>query len=328
MSDTRMTDAKILERVPNLSALIVGDICLDRWCHYDPALSEASRETGIPRTAVISTEVTPGGAGTIANNLAALRCGRVSLLGALGDDGHGFELMRSLNARGISTEYVYKSSNIPTFTYTKLINAQTGVEDLPRVDYVQPPPPPAEIQRHVLNTLQAVFDNFNIIFIADQAETGQGGLITDAVRNMVEELAQVYSDKIFIADSRTRVADFRRVIVKPNQQEAEEASMKLIGRIDYPEMRRKLRAPMLLVTHGAAGVSIYRPDCVQEIQTTPVENPVDICGAGDSFSAGFGLALAVTGDPARAAEFGNKVASITIMKVGTGTASPDEILRK
>jgi hypothetical protein len=25
--------------IPNLSALVVGDICLDRWCIYDPATS-------------------------------------------------------------------------------------------------------------------------------------------------------------------------------------------------------------------------------------------------------------------------------------------------
>jgi sugar/nucleoside kinase (ribokinase family) len=53
---------------------------------------------------------------------------------------------------------------------------------------------------------------------------------------------------------------------------------------------------------------------------------VDICGAGDSFSAGASLALAVTESPIEAARFGNLVASITIMKKGTGTASPQEIL--
>jgi sugar/nucleoside kinase (ribokinase family) len=57
-----------------------------------------------------------------------------------------------------------------------------------------------------------------------------------------------------------------------------------------------------------------------------VEHPVDICGAGDSFSAGAALALKVTGDPLAAIRFGNLVASITIMKKGTGTASPEEVL--
>ena len=38
------------------------------------------------------------------------------------------------------------------------------------------------------------------------------------------------------------------------------------------------------------------------------------------------MALAVTGSPEEAARFGNLVASITIMKRGTGTASPAELL--
>jgi sugar/nucleoside kinase (ribokinase family) len=62
------------------------------------------------------------------------------------------------------------------------------------------------------------------------------------------------------------------------------------------------------------------------VRTRPVENPVDICGAGDSFAAGFTVAYAATRDAARAATFGNQVASITIMKPGTGTASPEELL--
>ena len=62
------------------------------------------------------------------------------------------------------------------------------------------------------------------------------------------------------------------------------------------------------------------------VATEPREHPVDICGAGDSFSAGAALTLKVTGDPVQAAKFGNRVASITIMKKGTGTASPFEIL--
>src|SRR5215472_7179783 len=94
----------ILEKAPQLAALIVGDVCLDRWCRYDPLLAEPSRETGIPRTAVTSTEVTPGAAGTVANNLAALRVGRVSVLGVIGNDGHGYELRVALACRGIESD--------------------------------------------------------------------------------------------------------------------------------------------------------------------------------------------------------------------------------
>ena len=44
-----MNVAPILEGIQRLRVLVVGDICLDRWCSYDPALAEPSRETGIPR---------------------------------------------------------------------------------------------------------------------------------------------------------------------------------------------------------------------------------------------------------------------------------------
>ena len=61
-----MTVPDILTAIRSLRCLVVGDVCLDRWCQYDPALALASAETGIPRTAVVATEVTPGAAGTVA----------------------------------------------------------------------------------------------------------------------------------------------------------------------------------------------------------------------------------------------------------------------
>ena len=59
-----------------------------------------------------------------------------------------------------------------------------------------------------------------------------------------------------------------------------------------------------------------------------VEKPVDICGAGDSFTAGAALTYAMTGSPECAARFGNLTASITIMKKGTGVASRTEVIEK
>jgi len=114
--------------------------------------------------------------------------------------------------------------------------------------------------------------------------------------------------------------------VKPNRQEAEAASMRALGRIDYAELRRRMDARLLVITHGGDGALLIDAQGSVFVPTGRVEHPVDICGAGDSFSAGAALALRVTGDPAAAARFGNLVASITIMKKGTGTASPGELL--
>ena len=80
------------------------------------------------------------------------------------------------------------------------------------------------------------------------------------------------------------------------------------------------------MTHGPRGALVIEEGKETWSKPRPVENPVDICGAGDSFAAGTALALAVTHDAVEAASFGNIVASITVMKKGTGTASPQEIL--
>src|SRR5580693_3282092 len=135
-----MKIAGIFGAFPSRSALVVGDICLDRWCTYDPATADASRETGIPRIGVVATEITPGAGGTIAGNLAELGVGRVSVLGAFGDDGHGYELRQAIESRRISTELLISSDELSTFTYTKLINATSGVEDEPRVDFINTRP--------------------------------------------------------------------------------------------------------------------------------------------------------------------------------------------
>ncbi|HXM43714.1 MAG TPA: PfkB family carbohydrate kinase [Bryobacteraceae bacterium] len=321
-----MTTAEILAQFPKLSALVVGDICLDRWCTYDPAASEPSRETGIPRIGVVHTEVTPGAGGTVANNLVALGAGRVAVLGAIRQDGFGSELVQALEARGVSSELCVRTSAIQTFTYTKAINARTGIEDQPRMDFINITPLPPDVERRILDHFQMAVDSFDVVLIADQAETSQGGVITPAVRELLAELAPQYPERVFFADSRARIHLFRHVILKPNRQEAERACHELFGRMDYPALLRHTQAPLVFVTHGPDGVLVVDKSGEAWVRGRPVASPVDICGAGDSFSAGASLALRVTGSPEEAARFGNLVASITIMKKGTGTASPEEVL--
>jgi rfaE bifunctional protein kinase chain/domain len=321
-----VTAAEILQAIPKLAVLVLGDVCLDRWCTYDPEASEPSRETGIPRTGVVRTEVTPGAAGTVASNLAALGCARAAVLGAIGEDGFGFELVRALDARGIDSSLCERTAARQTFTYTKLINGQTGAEDLPRLDFINTSPLGYETERRILSRLREEIDRFDAVIVSDQAETAQGGVVTPAVRDLVAELAASGRNQTFLVDSRARIHEFRNVIVKPNRQEGEAACRALFGRADYPALRRHVNAPVLMVTHGAGGVMLVDDSGERWVRTKPVARPVDICGAGDSFSAGGTLALAAGATAAEAASFGNLVASITIMKPGTGAATRDEAL--
>ena len=313
-----MTTAEILNEFRRLRVLVVGDVALDRWCRYDPALADPSRETGIPRTAVVSTEVTAGAAGTVANNVAALGA-RVTVLGAIGEDGYGFELARALG----DDHLLVRSAEIATFTYTKLINDRSGEEDLPRVDFVNTRPLPEALDRELVQRLERAVSQYDVILVSDQAETDQGGVVTPRMR-----AALARAGKLAWVDSRRRAELFRGVtVIKPNREEAEAASLRALQRVDYDALRRYTGAKLLIVTHGPEGALIVDGSGARWAHGPRVEKPVDICGAGDSFSAGAALALKVTGDPMEAARIGNLVASITIMKRGTGTASVEEVLR-
>lgn len=324
-----MKTSEILSRFRSLRTLVIGDICLDRWCTYDPDLAEPSRETGLPRVAVVSTETTAGAGGTVANNLAALGAGRVAVLGAIGKDGFGFELKQALLRRRIESNLLVESDLVPTFTYTKLLNHKTGAEDLPRVDFIYTRPLPAEIESQIVQRLNTQAAGYDVIIVADQAETGAGGVVTPRVRDAISELARRHSTKTFWVDSRMRPELFRDVIVKPNEREAAEACQRVFGQLDLNALRVRIGTRPLIVTRGGEGAEIWDENGRSLVPAhRNIPNPVDICGAGDSFTAGGALTFAVTNSAKEAARIGNLAASVTIMKRGTGTATAEEILER
>jgi len=314
---------KILTDIRGVSVLVVGDICLDRWCQYDPDLAEPSRETGLPRIATVHVERTPGAGGTVANNLAALGVGRVTVLGAIGEDSSAHELVDALVKQGIAPDLLVRSSEIHTFTYNKYINRKTGIEDVPRIDLVNTRPLPESAEKELVNRLGEYGPRFDVIIVADQAETNAGGAVTPKLREIMQVLGR---NRVVWVDSRKRIEQFRDVTLKPNEDEANEACERIGAPGDYGKLLEVTQAPWLIVTHGGEGASVLNRDGKHQVPGKRIANPVDICGAGDSFSAGGAVTLAVTGDAVQAARFGNLVASITVMQAGTGTASPEQVL--
>ncbi len=323
-----MNCAAMLQDFRDAKVLVVGDICLDRWCHYEPREAEPSRETGIPRIGIIRSEVTPGAGGTVANNLASLGAGHVAVLGAIGQDGFGFELERALATRNIDYHMLVASPKIQTFTYSKIINEETGLEDRPRVDFINTRRLPEEVEDQLIVNFHSNYQRFDVIIVADQAETTLGGVISDAFREVIVDVAERNPEKIVLVDSRYRIERFRNAIAKPNLLEANTACQQLFGNIDYKRLRATIGPRPMVVTQAADGVLLVTEEGEKQFPAIPVTDPIDTCGAGDGFAAGLALALRATGDYETAVRFGNLVASITIMKKGTGTATPEEILEK
>lgn len=322
-----MTVAEILAALPGLSALVVGDVCLDRWCRYEPGFDEPSRETGIPRVAVVEVERTPGAAGTVASNLVALGAGRVAVVGVAGCDGHAHELRLALESRGIDASGLVTDPHSLTFTYTKLINARTGIEDLPRIDYVNSSDLAPSIEQEVVARFEESARGADVIVVSDQMELDSGGVVGAGLREAIAAFAGKHSEKVIWVDSRARPERFRGVLVKVNEDEAAAACRRLGIATNYQALRRHIGHGTLILTKGSGGAVVVTENGEQPVPTRPVENVVDICGAGDSFNAGASLALRLTRDAVAAARFGSLVASITVTKPGTGTASPAEVLR-
>src|SRR6516165_8142773 len=108
---TQASLQRILEAIPRLTLGVVGDLFLDRYLDIDPALTEPSLETGLDAYQVIRVRPSPGAAGTVINNLAALGVGRIEVISVIGDDGEGYELCQALGALGpVRAENVFSSA--------------------------------------------------------------------------------------------------------------------------------------------------------------------------------------------------------------------------
>jgi sugar/nucleoside kinase (ribokinase family) len=91
----------------------------------------------------------------------------------------------------------------------------------------------------------------------------------------------------------------------------------------------RVTASTVICTRGDLGTVVARGSDAGQwapVPTYPVSGPIDICGAGDSCSAGIACAMVSGATHEQAAAFGNLVASITIQQIGvTGTASPGQV---
>ncbi|MDE0101046.1 MAG: PfkB family carbohydrate kinase [Bryobacterales bacterium] len=321
-----MTPEGVLDAAVGIRVLVVGDICLDRWCWYDPELSEPSRETGIPRRAVVASKCTPGAGGTVASNLCALGVGQVTVLGTVGTGGAGHDLQAALACRGIDAGQLIADRRVVTFTYTKLINAASGQEDEPRVDFVNTTALPESLQRRLIDRFSALVESYDAVIVADQAETPEGGSITSEVRDEICRAAGSHRATKFLGDSRSRVELFRNCTMTPNEEEAAAGSQRAFGDVDYGRLQGLIGGPVLVVTAGSRGAWLVEGGVSHLLPPAPAKQVVDVCGAGDSLTAGMALALAAGAGPDAALQFGMLVASVTVGKRGTGTADSSEVL--
>ena len=213
---------QITSRFASCRIAVMGDFFLDRYLDIDPALAEPSVETGKPAHQVASVRCHPGAAGTVVSNLSALQTGELHAIGFTGDDGEGFELRRGLAKLGCKTEHLHSTTRRFTPTYLKPRDMRTpGLEgEHSRIDTKNRQPTPTDIQQAIGDSLAAVIDEVDGVVVLDQVEARDCGVVTEAVRDRIAELALEHPEVLILADSRRRIREFRNVVIKPNEFEA------------------------------------------------------------------------------------------------------------
>ena len=331
----------ILNRFGDQRILVVGDFYLDAYWYIDKVRSTLSLETPWHTNPVVEQRYSPGAAGTVTNNLNALGVGTVYTLGVIGEDGFGGTLLNCLQTNGCQTDFMIQVPKWSTPTYLKPIHrGYEGVEtEGPRFDIENQVPMAAEVEATVTDALHACIPLVNGIIVGDQMPHENLGVVTTRVREVLCELASEFPEKIFFADSRTRIGEYRNVIIKPNRFEAKRAiQTEWSGhQVDIEEAKQcalTLAAQTqntVYVTLCEYGILVYHNGEFTHIPGISIDDETDPVGAGDSVSAGLVTTLCSLGIDAavEAAYVGNLVASITVTKIGTtGTASPAEILKR
>lgn len=327
---TRERLSAILDRFAALRVAVIGDFFLDRYLDLDAALTETSLETGLDAYQVVRVRVYPGAAGTVVNNLAALGLGAISAVGAIGDDGEGYELRRALTGLGVDTDHLLTRADRFTPTYTKpmLRQGDGPARELHRLDIKNRTPTPADLEAALIDHLMSAVAEVDAVMVMDQVAEADCGVITPRVREALQSLARERRDLLVFVDSRRRIGEFRDVTIKVNRAEALAAA----GGDDLDRAARILAARVgrsVFVTLGADGILVCYGETSVRVPGFRVEGEIDIVGAGDAAAAGLAASLGAGASPVEAALVANLVASITIQQLGvTGTASPEQVLAR
>jgi D-beta-D-heptose 7-phosphate kinase/D-beta-D-heptose 1-phosphate adenosyltransferase len=132
-------------------------------------------------------------------------------------------------------------------------------------------------------------------------------------------------------DPKASIAPYRgAALIKPNLREAAALSgVAIRGPADLARaaerLRRRIGGGALAVTRGAEGMTLFEGDAPGVAVATARREVFDVQGAGDTTIAALALALRAGATLFEAAVIANAAAGVVVGKVGTATASADEV---
>lgn len=312
----------IFTRARTVRTLIVGDLMLDEYL-WGKA-ERISPEAPVQVVDVKHEDLRLGGAGNVANNMAAFGC-RVSICSVLGGDENAAHLRRVLSERGVNVAGVFED---PTRMTSKKTRVLASNQQIVRIDRETRSNITCEMEDRLLGFVREPDTGWDIILVSDY---GKGVLTPRVLRGIIGHARQ-HGISVVIDPKGNDFSKYRgATIITPNRKEAEIASR--ISIVDEESLGLAASCLLdegeyqaLLVTRSAEGMSLF-PRELDAIHIPTVAREVyDVTGAGDTVVAALGLGLACGAGFEGAARLANVAAGIAVGKVGTSTVFPEEII--
>lgn len=298
--------------------LVVGDAMLDRYWYG--GVERISPEAPVPVVAVNHVEERPGGAANVASNATALGAS-CTLMAVTGDDNDADCLTSIMETQGIEVELL-RDNKINTTVKLRVVSQQ---QQLIRIDFESPASQEAcsQLLQNYLNHV----NEFDVVVLSDY---GKGGLTN--IQKMIQA-AQKSGVPLIIDPKGTDYTPYKgATLITPNRKEFEQVVGAYKDEADLVNKAKvlleELELEAIVVTRSEEGMSlISRAGNVVHMRAKARE-VYDVTGAGDTVIATLAAAYAVGGEPSDALHLANIAAGIVVGKLGSATASPEEINRE
>ena len=319
LSKTRA--AEILQNLRDRYVVVLGDVMLDEFVWGD--VTRISPEAPVPVVDVRRESMHLGGAANVLANLVALGA-RGSVVGVVGNDAAGQKLQTGLSELGIKDQYLLVDESRPSTTKTRIIaHSQLVV----RADRESRSPVTGKLEDKIISSLKDALRHADAFVVSDYDK----GVVTPSI--LREILPVAYEQVPVLIDPKLRNFNSYRpaTLVTPNHLEA----LRMSDSEDHSDdgshhaakvIREKLGCDAVLITRGDRGMMLLEGDGPPVYVATAAREVYDATGAGDTVIAALASALATGATMVEAAAFANHAAGIVVGKVGTATATADELL--
>lgn len=295
--------------------LVLGDIMLDRY--WLGSTSRISPEAPVPVVRIGEIENRLGGAANVAQNLAALGCD-VSLCGIIGYDEAG-EIVKQLLEKSQIRNKLTTDQHNPTITKLRIISQQ---QQLIRLDF-------EEKLHHVdkaslLENFEKNLEGVDTVILSDYAK----GTISDAQAFI--KLCKAKGIKVLVDPKGTDFSHYQgATLITPNLSELEAVVGKSKGLDKVMSQAAKLKQELdlyaILVTLSEKGMALIEQEQQPLHIGTEAKEVFDVTGAGDTVIATLAASISAGCELSTATKIANYAAGVVVAKIGTATATKEEI---